>query len=173
MEVGRGGYGNNARYTVTEVACGWAGATVWRPKNKVLSEKIFFDDFDQERMHRSTLMHIYKFLLSLDRSELMCEHPLCNKEITSDSFICCDSQRFNFIFTMTDWLPPDHSHTHTHDALSCAFSFKASYELKTNLSFIMRVTVTATVTKSSEIASSKRFFIQTDCVYPIWNILQG
>ena len=78
------------------------GGTVWRPKNKVLSEKIFFDDFDQERMHRSTLMHIYKFLLSLDRSELMCEHPLCNKEITSDSFICCDSQRFNFIFTMTD-----------------------------------------------------------------------
>ena len=58
--------------------------TVWRPKNKVMSEKIFFDDFDQDRMHRSTLMHIYKFLLSLDRSELMCEHPLSNKEITSD-----------------------------------------------------------------------------------------
>ena len=152
---------------------GGQGRTVWRPKNKVLSEKIFFDDFDQERMHRSTLMHIYKFLLSLDRSELMCEHPLCNKEITSDSFICCDSQRFNFIFTMTDWLPPDHSHTHTHDALSCAFSFKASYELNTNLSFLLRVRVTATVTKSSEIASSKRFFIQTDCVYPIWNILQA
>ena len=67
-----------------EMLCVRGGGTVWRPKNKVLSEKIFFDDFDQDRMHRSTLMHIYKFLLSLDRSELMCEHPLLNKEITRD-----------------------------------------------------------------------------------------
>ena len=124
-------------------------------------------------MHRSTLMHIYKFLLSLDRSELMCEHPLCNKEITSDSFFCCDSQRFNFIFTMTDWLPPDHSYTHTRDALSCAFLFKASYERKTDLIILMYVWANATETKSSKIASSMRFFIKTVCPYRIRNKLRA
>ena len=45
--------------------------TLWYPGSKALSEKIFFVDLDQERMHRSTLMHIYKFLSSLDRAELM------------------------------------------------------------------------------------------------------
>ena len=146
---------------------------MWRPKNKVLSEKIFFDDFDQEKVHQRTLMHIYKFLLSLDRSELMCEHPLCNKEITSDSFICCDSQRFNFIFTMTDWLPPDHSYTHTRDALSCAFLFKRNYGRKSDLIILMRVRVTATETKSNKIASSMSFFIRTASLYPIRDKLQS
>ena len=89
------------------------------------------------------------------------------KEITTDQFICCDSQRFNFILQMTILIPPVYPPTHASVALSCAFSFKGSYEQKTNPVILMRVRVTATETKSSKIASSKRFFIETVSLYPI------